>query len=80
MRVDECGHRAGKRLATYDGIIADYISRFRNDERRETRWFAIQKSLRAAIENAASSSASALTISGEFRSKFFGRGRSNCRH
>jgi hypothetical protein len=40
------------RLDSFDAVVDDYIARFRDRADNESRWFAIQKSLDAAIENA----------------------------
>ena len=49
-----CAHpgAVGKHLRTYDAVISDYIARYRVEGGRETRWFAVQKSLTNAIQNA----------------------------
>jgi hypothetical protein len=40
-------------IRTLDDVVRDYIARFRDRQRREARWFAIQRTLDDAIERAA---------------------------
>lgn len=49
---ETCGRQSSQRLASLDAVVDDYISRCRDRADGESRWFAIQKSLDAAIENA----------------------------
>jgi hypothetical protein len=47
-----CGDCISQGLTTYDALIDDYIGNCRERARDESRWFGIQRSLGAAIENA----------------------------
>ena len=40
-------------IRTLDDVVDDYIARFRDRQRREAHWFAIQRTLDDAIERAA---------------------------